>query len=273
MRLVRRALSALIGLLAALPVAAAQTGLQVDVSAYDAAAGLSQALQKVVIHLHNHGPIRNGSVHLAEASSVKWPAAEGPGRRVRFTLPDASRVILGRRYGYYVDHVRADGIDVAAQPDRLTATIFLNATGPALVGKCVRLVSPAVACERLGERQMPGIEWTGARVDIDMVPIAHGGSIAFEATGVSIGGAFDIGQVCDLALIGARLCLTINNRTQALRLKLAAEIKASLNQPQVRRDVAAAFRQHLDTVAQVPVLAVRRVVMSESVLRIGFGFR
>ncbi len=253
--------------------AQAQTELvTITLPAPSLAAAIQRALERTEIRLHNLGPLREGSYHQALASSIKFRATEGPGKRTRFTLPDSSRTILGRRYGYYVDNVRASGVFVLPQPDRFTLTITLERPGgPALVGRCVRLRAPATACSALGEAQMPGIAWNGGRVDIDLLPVRFGSSLAFTATTVTIGGTFDVASACSYPVVGANICAGIDRATQRIRAKVAEQVKAALNDVAVKRDVAAAVREHLDTTAQIPILGVRRVEMVDGAVVLGLG--
>jgi hypothetical protein len=255
------------------PVVAQSAVFSTTLAASDVASALTAALAKTQVHLHNHGPLVNGSVHASSASSIKWSAGldGGVGRRTRFTIPDSSRVIGGRRYGYYVDHVRAQGVFIAPQPDRLTITLLLQSNGTALVGSCVRQGQSPAPCGVFGADAMPGISWRDARIDIDVVPVMFGGSLAFEATMVVIGGTFDVGAACGWPIIGARLCRLLQQQTEALKVRVAMDVKASLNADAVKRDIAAAVRSHLDGVVQVPLLGIRRVEMRDGEIKIGLG--
>lgn len=243
------------------------------VSASDVAVALHEALAGVQIHLHNHGRLNGSSYHAAEAASIKWPAKDGPGKRDRFTLPDASRIVLGRRYGYYVNHIRADGIFVAPQPDRLTATLLLRSNGPSFVGKCVTVARPETPCGFPGEAAMPAVEWQNARIDFDLVPVAYRGSLAFEVGQVTISGEVGVGAVCSWPMVGGRLCGALNRSLETSRKKIADEVRSSLNDLEVKKSVAAAVREYLDKGAQVPILGVKRVLMSDGIVRIGLGLR
>ena len=265
---------ALVVLLQLYPVAARAQGIVTSLSATEVAIALQKALNGTAIHLHNRGPLTHGSYHATNASSIKFPAniSGGPGMRTRFTLPDESRVILRRRYGYYVDHVRSTGIFVSAGADAFTLSVTLAAQGPALVGTCVRLRAPAAPCAALGDAALPAVAWRDARVDIVLKPVAFDESLAFDVQSVAIGGVFDVGAACEWPLLGARLCASLNRQSQRIRTRVANAITASLNDDDVRRAVAAGIRQHLDTVAEVPLLAVQRVSMRGGLLTIGLGF-
>lgn len=263
---------ALTALLSSVGIGRAQTSLfEQQIPASDVAAALHQALAGVQVHLHNFGPLKGGSYHAANASSIKWPAKDGPGLRERFTLPDASRVVIGRRYGYYINHLRADGIFVAPQTDRLTATLLLKSNGPSLVGKCAVAAKAETPCGVGGESAMPEIAWKDARIDVDLVPIAYRGSLAFEATNVAISGSVDVGAVCNWPVVGAKLCAMLNNAVQSTRKKIASEVRLSLNDEQVKRGIASAVREYLDKTAQVPVLGVKRVSMQDGFVRVALG--
>jgi hypothetical protein len=242
-----------------------------DVPGTTIATALQTALSGTKVHLHNLGPLKDGTYYSANASSVKWPITAGPGLRTYFTVPEASQTVLGRRYSYFVDHVRSEGIFVASGQDSFTVTITLKSAGPSLVGKCVRVRAPVRDCLALGEAAMPPINWNDARVDIEMVPIRVGSSLAFEVRNVVIGGAFDLGQACELPLVGVRLCAAVDRQTVQLRKKVGDQVKASLNTPLIRKSVAAAVRDQLNTTAQIPILGVRSVAMSGGVVRIGLG--
>lgn len=265
-------MAALFAVGAWLPQAArAQSELiSISLPAPSLASALQRALERTEIRLHNLGPLRNGSYHQPMASSVKFRPAEGPGRRTRFTLPEQGTVVLGRRYGYFVDNLRGDGIFVLPQPDRFTLTLTLKQSGPALVGRCVWVRSGA-PCATLGEAQMPGIAWSGARVDIDMVPIRLGSSLAFEATTVSIGGTFDVAAACAYPVVGSQICRAIDRASVRVRAKVAEEVKRALNDAAIKREVAAAVREHLDKTAEISILGVRRVSMQDGVVTIGLG--
>lgn len=253
--------------------AAADTLFEHRISASNVAAALHEALAGVQVHLHNHGRLIGTSYHARNAASIKWPAKDGPGKRDRFTLPDASRVVLGRRYGYYVNHVRADGVFVAPQPDRLTATLLLKSNGPSFVGRCATVAKPETPCGLGGEGAMPAIEWRDARVDVDLVPVAYRGSLAFEVGQVTLFGDIGVGAACSWLIVGPRLCGALNRALEATRKKVADEVRTSLNDPEVKRGVAAAVREYLDRGAQVPILGVKRVTMADGVVRIGLGLR
>lgn len=251
----------------------ADTLFEHRVSASDIAAAVHEALAGVQVHLHNHGRLIGTSYHAANAASIKWPAKDGPGKRERFTLPDASRVVLGRRYGYYVNHMRAEGVFVAPQPDRLTATLLLKSNGPSFVGKCVTVAKPETPCGVGGEGAMPAIEWRDARVDVDLVPVAYRGSLAFDVGHVTITGDIGVGAACAWPIVGARLCSALNRAMESTRKKIADEVRTSLNDPEVKKNVAAAVREYLDKDGQVPILGVKRVSMSDGTVKIGLGLR
>ncbi len=256
----------------ALPAQAQTAFYEHRISASDLAAALHQALVGVQIHLHNHGPLKGSSYHAPNAASIKWPAKDRPGHRDRFTLPDASRVVLGRRYGYYLNHLRTDGVFIAPQPDRLTATLLLKSNGAAFVGKCAVVGKPDTACGLGGESAMPEIIWRDARIDIDLVPVAFQGSLAFDVSTVVISGDIGVGAACGWPVVGSRLCSALNNGLDATRKKIAAEVRQSLNDAEVKRGVAAAVRDYLDRTAEVPVLGVKRVLMQDGFVRVGLGF-
>lgn len=253
--------------------AGADTLYEHRVTASDLAAALHDALAGVQVHLHNHGRLVGSSYHASNAASIKWPAKDGPGKRDRFTLPDASRVVLGRRYGYYVNHVRAEGIFVAPQPDRLTATLLLRSNGPSLMGKCVTVARPETPCGIGGEAAMPAVEWRDARIDVDLVPIVYHGSLAFNVGEVTISGDIGVGAACSWPVVGMRLCSALNRALETTRKKIADEVRSSLNDPDVKKSVAAAVRDYLDKGAQVPILGVKRVSMADGIVRIGLGLR
>jgi hypothetical protein len=235
------------------------------------ASALQSALTGANVHLHNLGVLKDGSYHSANAASIKWPISAGPGLRTYFNIPEASHTLLGRRYSYFIDHVRSDGVFVAAGQDSFTLTITLKSAGPSLIGKCVRVRAPVRDCLALGAEDMPPIQWTNAQVDIEMVPIRVGSSLAFEVRNVVIGGAFDLGPACAIALVGPTLCAKVNTATDKLRTQVGAQVKASLNTAQIRKTIAASVREQLNTTAQIPILGVRSVAMTNGVVRIGLG--
>jgi hypothetical protein len=235
------------------------------------ATALQTALNGTKVHLHNLGPLKNGSYVLANAASVKWPISAGPGLRTYFDIPEASHTLLGRRYSYFIDHVRSDGVFVVSGQDSFTVTITLKSIGPSLIGKCVRVRAPVRDCLALGAEDMPPITWTNARVDIEMIPIRVGSSLAFEVRNVNIGGAFNLGAACQIALVGQRLCAKVDAATTKLRAQVGERVKTSLNTQQIRKAVADAVREQLNTTAEIPILGVRRVSMSGGVVRIGLG--
>lgn len=254
-------------------VARAQSTLfEYQISASDVAMALHQALAGVQVHLHNHGPLKGNSYHAANASSIKWPAKDAPGQRVHFTLPDASRVVLGRRYGYYLNHMRSDGMFVAPQPDRLTVTLLLKSSGPPFVGKCAVAAKAETSCGIGGESAMPEIAWRDARIDVDLAPTAYKGSLAFEATNVVLSGDVGVAALCSWPVVGTKLCSALNGALETTRKKIAAEVRASLNDEQVKRGIAGVVRDYLDKTAEVPILGVKRVAMQDGMVRIGLGF-
>ena len=256
---------------AANPQAASAQLFTRDIPGTTIATAVQAALAGTKVHLHNLGPLKDGTYFSASASSVKWPISFGPGQRTYFTVPEASQAVLGRRYSYFVNHVRSDGIFVVSGADSFTLTITLKSVGPALIGKCVRVRAPVRDCLGLGEAEMPPIAWNDGRVDVELFPIRVGSSLAFEVRNVVIGGAFVLGQAYDLALVGVRLCAAVNKQTDVLRSKVAAQVKASLNAPMLRKAIAAGVREQLNTTAQIPILGVRSVVMANGVVRIGLG--
>jgi hypothetical protein len=235
------------------------------------ASALQTALTGANVHLHNLGPLKDGSYVAANAASIKWPISAGPGLRTYFNIPEASHTLLGRRYSYFVDHVRSDGVFVTSGQDSFTLTITLKSVGPSLIGKCVRVRAPVRDCLALGAEDMPAINWTDARVDIEMVPIRVGSSLAFEVRNVVIGGGFDLGPACAIALVGPRLCAKVNTATDKLRLQVGAQVKTSLNTAKIRKSIADAVREQLNTTAEIPILGVRSVSMSGGIVRIGLG--
>ena len=234
---------------------------------------LQTALSATQIHLHNLGPLKSDSYYQAHASSIKIPASVTgiPGQRTYFSLPDASTIVLDRRYGYYVDHVRSNGLFVTANADSFTISITLASSGPALVGTCVRLKHPQTPCTTLGETLLPGVQWRDARIDIIAKPVVRNRSIALDIDNVVIGGEFDAGSACEWPFVGARLCAAINRQSQRLRSRVADQVKANLNSVDVRDAVAAGVRQYLDANLNAAAFAVKRVAMKEGQLLIAVG--
>jgi hypothetical protein len=142
-----------------------------------------------------------------------------------------------------------------------------------LVGKCVVVAKPQKSCGAAGEQSMPEVAWRDARVDFDLVPVAYRGSLAFDVTNVDISGDFGIAAVCGWPIVGARLCGALNGALDSMRKKIAAEVRSSLNDDEVKRGVAAAVRDYLDKTAEVSILGVKRVAMEDGVLRVGLGLR
>lgn len=260
---------------AALSAATAATAqsLTQTISGSELASRLQTALGPTTVHLHNFGPLKSASYHAANASSIKVPAALSgePGQRTYFTLPDASTVLLGRRYGYYVDHVRSTGVFVTAGADAFTISITLASPGPALVGTCVRLKVPDQPCSALAGGVQPSVEWRDARIDIVAKPVVSRRSIALDIESVAISGDFDVGQACEWPLIGKRLCAALNRQSLRLRQKVAEQVKSSLNTPELRIAVAAAVREYLDTTLELSAFGVRRVVMQDGQLVIAIA--
>ena len=250
-------------------VAAHAQTLTLKVSGSDIAASLQTALAGTAVHLHDLGPLKDGSTYAVNASSIKLPPTAGgaPGRRTYFSLPDASTTLLGRRYGYYVDHVRSTGVFVTAGADTFTISITLDAPGPALVGTCVRLTATPQPCA-LGDKVMPSVAWRDARIDIVAKPIVVGRSLALDIQTVTINGAFDVGKACEWPLLGGRLCAVVNRLSTRLRQQVAEQIRGSLNTPDLRAVVAAGVRTYLDTNLEAAVFGVRRVSMLDGTLSI-----
>ncbi len=257
--------------LALAPAANAQ--LSYTVPAADVAAQLQQTLGGTTLHLHSLGPLANGSYYAANASSIKIPASVSgmPGQRTYFSLPDESRVFLNSRYGYYVDHVRSNGLFVAAGADTFTISITLASAGPALIGTCVRTRAPGGPCGALTGAILPPIEWRDGRVDIIVKPVVANGGVALDVVDVVIGGTFDLGKTCEWPVIGTRLCAAVNKQSERLRTRVAAAAKTLLNGDVVRRQVAAGVRQYLDTTLNEPLLTVRRIAMQDGTLTVGLG--
>ena len=102
-------------------------------------------------------------------------------------------------------------------------------------------------------------------------PIVVDRSLALDVQTVSIGGAFDIGNVCEWRLLGTRLCTLVNNQSQRLRQRITDQVKASLNTPEIRSAVALGVRKYLDTDLNAPLLGVRRVSMQDGQLAIALA--
>lgn len=232
------------------------------------ATAIEKALVGTSVHLHNLGALTGDSYHAANASSIKLPSqlAGAPGRRTYFTLPDASTVLLGRRYGYYVDHVRSTGVFVSAAQDTFTVSITLAAPGPAMIGTCVQLKAPASPCSALGANALPAIDWREGRIDIAAKPMVVDHSLALDVQSVTIGGTFDVGKACEWPLIGARLCSLLNKQSQRLRQKVADQMKTALNAKDVQRAIAQGVRQYLDETLGEPLLGIRSVAMRDAKL-------
>lgn len=256
-------LSACLLLGATIATSPARAQFAITVSAAEMAAQLQKTFGETTVHLHNRGPLANGSYHQANASSIKVPfkVSKIPGQRTRFDIPDESRIYLGRRYGYYVDHVRSTGVFVAAGPDTFTLTITLASPGPALVGTCVRLRAPVQPCATLGETTLPPVEWRDGRLDIVFKPAVIDRQVALVIQTVTIGGVFDFGKACAWPFVGARLCAALNRQADKLRLKVAEKLKLHLNSPQMRAQTAAGVRQFLDTTLNEPLVSVRSIDM------------
>ena len=242
--------------------------------ANDFAAALQRAVGGTTVHLHNFGPLSGGTYYAANASSIKVPASLSgvPGQRTYFSLPEATTTVLGRRYGYYVDHVRSNGVFVTAAADSFTISVTLASSGPALVGTCVRLKTPAVACASLGDKLLPGIEWRDARIDLVAKPIVVDRSLAFDVLSVAIIGTFDVGKTCEWPLLGKRLCAAVGKQSQRIRQRVADEVKASLNTSAVRRAVALGVREHLDSTLNAPLFGIRQVAMQNGEVTVALAF-
>jgi hypothetical protein len=258
---------------ALMEVSTAQAQFLIDVPAAQVAAAIEKTLGETSVHLHSRGPFANGSFYASSASSIKIPAIVTgiPGQRTRFSLPDESRVFLGRRYAYYVDHVRSTGLFVTAGSDTFTVSITLASPGPALIGTCVRLRAPAVPCANLNEQTLPAVEWRDARIDVVLKPLVADGGVALEVQTVVIGGTFDLGKSCEWPVFGARLCAALNRQSERVRTQVAAQVKTALNSGDTRREISAGVRQYLDTTLNEPLLGVRRLSMQDGVLRIALG--
>jgi hypothetical protein len=243
----------------------AQAQFAITVPASEVAASLQKTLGDTTIHLHNKGPLTGGTYHQENASSIKVPARVSgrPGQRTRFTIPDESRVVLGRRYGYYIDHVRSTGVFVAAGADTFTLTITLASQGPALVGTCVQLRAPVQACTTFGESSLPPVEWKDARVEIIAKPAVINRKVALDVQSVVIGGTFEVGKVCEFPLLGTRLCASITRKTDMLRARVASQVKTMLNSPMVRTQIAEGVRAYLDTTLNEPLLSVGSIDMAD----------
>jgi hypothetical protein len=229
------------------------------------ASAIEKALVGTSVHLHNLGALTGDSYHAANASSIKLPSelAGAPGKRTYFTLPDASTVVLGRRYGYYVSHVRSTGVFVIAAADTFTISITLAAPGPALVGTCVRLKAPVGPCTTLGENALPAVDWRDGRIDIVAKPKVFDRSLALDVQSVTIGGTFDVGKACEWPLLGPRLCSLANKQSQRVRSRVAEQVKAALNSADVQRTIAQGVRQYLDETLGEPLLGIRGVAMQD----------
>jgi hypothetical protein len=256
-----------------LVASAAHAQIIVDVPAAQVAAALEKTLGETSVHLHSRGLFANGSFYATNASSIKIPAKVTgiPGQRTRFSLPDESRVFLGRRYAYYVDHVRSTGLFVTAGAETFTISITLASPGPALIGTCVRLRAPAMPCANLNEQTLPAVEWRDARIDVVLKPFVAEGDVALDVQAVVIGGTFDVGKSCEWPLFGARLCAALNRQSERVRARVAAQIKTVLNSGTTRREIAASVRQYIDTTRNEPLLGIRRLTMQDGVLRISLG--
>ena len=252
---------------------AAHAQLSTTLSAVEVAATLQNTLGGTTVTLQNLGSLKGSSYHLENASSIKVPASVTgiPGQRTRFTLPDESRVILGRRYGYYVDRIVSNGFFVSAGAETFTFSLTFPSDRPALVGTCVRLRAPAMPCATLGEAALPAVEWRDARIDILLRPAVLDGNVTLDVQDVVIAGVFDFGKACAWPLLGARLCASLNKQSQRLRSRVASQVKTKLNSDEVREAVAAGVRQYLDSKLNEPLLRVRRISMQNSQLTIALG--
>ncbi len=253
---------------ASLPSAVRAQSIAQTLGAGLVATAIEKSLFGTSIHLHSLGVLTGDSTHAANASSIKLPSelAGAPGRRTYFTLPDTSTVLLGRRYGYYVDHVRSTGVFVTAATDSFTISITLAAPGPALVGTCVKLKVPIAPCTTLGDSVLPAIDWREARIDIVAKPVVFERSLSFDVESVTIGGVFDVGKACEWPLIGPRLCALVNGQSQRLRQKVADQVRMALNDREVRRTIAQGVRQYLDQTLGEPLLGIRSVSMRDAIL-------
>jgi hypothetical protein len=250
-----------------------QAQLSLTIPAVDVAAALQKTLGDTAIHLHNHGPFKDGSYYAANASSIKVPTKVTgiPGQRTRFSVPEEQREFLGRRYAYYIDHVRSTGFFVTSSDDTFTFSITLASPGPALIGTCVRLRAPAAPCANLSEQNLPSVEWRDARIDIVLKPIVENRGVTMDVQSVTIGGVFDVGKACEFPLFGTRLCAALNRLSDRLRARVATQVKTILNSDDVRREVAAGVRQYLDTTVNEPLLGVRRISMQNGTLTLALG--
>ena len=237
------------------------------------ATSLQQTLGGTTVHLHSLGPLINGSYYAANQSSIKVPASVTgiPGQRTKFSLPEETKTILGFRYGYYANHLRSTGVFVTANADSFTISITLASVGPALVATCVR-VRTRLPCASSGTTRLPSIEWRNARIDIVAKPIVVSRSIALEFETVTIDGDFDVGQACELPLIGTRLCAMVNRHSQRIRMRVAGHVMDALNTPGIRAAAAAGVRQYLDTNLNEPLVNISRVSMQNGQVMIGLGF-
>ncbi len=254
-------------LIAAAP---ARAQFSITVSAVQVAEQLQKTFGETMVHLHNFGPLTNGTYHVANAASIKVPykVTKIPGQRTRFDIPDEGRVFLGRRYAYYVNHVRSNGVFVTSSAETFTMTITLASMGPSLVGTCLRVRAPVQPCAVLGDDTLPPVEWRDARVDIVFKPAVIDRQVALDIQSVTIGGTFDFGKACTVPLLGVRLCGALNRQADKLRLKVADKVKTHLNSDLMRRQVAAGVRQFLDTTLNEPLVSVRSVEMQSGQITI-----
>lgn len=229
--------SRLVVLVLATVVSAAQVGaaeLRID---FHELAGLADAvLTNAKIRLHNKP---GGMFDFTAGSSITLAGVERP-----IPVPVRSFDVAGAKLAYVMNDINSTSIKVTAVPGAVRLAIAFEEDGPEFVGHCL---SSNFFCPP--DAALPQIEWLGAGLTLDFVPVRVGSSLALKAQKAEVKGKFEprcvegsgslAGSICRIALGQARAAIA------RFRKDLDTGLVQQINADAIQQNIANALKGYL----------------------------
>lgn len=183
-------------------------------------------------------------------------------------VPVKSFDILGSKYAYFIADISSTSVKVAPVPGALRLTVSFEGDGPEAIAQCL-----SGSCTFANV--LPDIQWEGALINIDFVPIRFNGSISLEVKTVTIGGK--VTAVCKQSaeFIARQACAlgrpfatrTINN----LRADLPNTIKAAANKQAIQQQLAEGLKRYL-SLGQAGEVSISDISIDPKTMNVNFKF-
>ncbi|KAB2851382.1 MAG: hypothetical protein F9K44_01770 [Hyphomicrobiaceae bacterium] len=189
---------------------------------------IQSVLRGTQVHLNNYGRRHGNSWHKPNDSFVRLSAALG-GREARLTLPEV-RGPAGRRY--YVNDFNLSSVDASASGSAISLVLQFESRGIELKGRC----SGNITCFGASDDAAPDFNINNARLLIPLVPVRHGGDLAYATVNATFSATVD----------GRGLGELIEGLVQrTIKREVEQAVEGQLNSADVRNRIASELRSRV----------------------------